>query len=113
MAAAAAAGHGFFHPSMWGSSHGSGSYTNSTGASNGTNLSSNSVSNIPNMSPTSTLNTKENRDNNSYEPPHASPPVSVSSSSPYGYPSSPSKCDVKSVHNIKSENILSNQREVS
>ena len=61
----------------------------------------------------STLNTKENRDNNSYDPPHASPPVSASSSSPYGYPSSPQKCDVKSVHDIKSEHNFSHQRETS
>ena len=70
MAAAAAAGHGFFYPSMWGNSHGSGSFTNTNGSSNGANTSSNSVSNIPNMSPTSTSNTKENRDNNSYDPPN-------------------------------------------
>ena len=113
MAAAAAAGHGFFYPSMWGNSHGSGSFTNTNGSSNGPNTSSNSVSNIPNMSPTSTSNTKENRDNNSYDPPHASPPVSASSSSPYGYPSSPPKCDVKSVHDIKSEHNFSHQRETS
>ena len=112
--AAAAAGHGFFYPSMWGSSHGSGSFTNPTGTSNGTaNPSSTSVSQLPNMSPTSTSNVKENRDNNSYEPPHASPPISASSSSPYGYPSSPSKCDVKSVHNIKSEHNFSNRSEAS
>ena len=114
MAAAAAAGHGFFYPSMWGSSHGSGSFANPTGSSNGTtNPSSNSVSQVPNMSPTSTTNTKENRDNNSYDPPHASPPISAASSSPYGYPSSPSKCDVKSVHNIKSEHNFSHRNDMN
>jgi hypothetical protein len=108
--AAAAAGHGFFYPSVWGSSHGSGSFGNSAVSSNGaTNHSSTSVSQMPNISPTSTSNVKENRDNNSFDPPHASPPTSASSS--YGYPSSPSKCDVKSIHNIKSEQNYSNRSE--
>ena len=109
---AAAAGHGFFYPSMWGNSQNSGSFGNSAVSSNGAaNQSSTAASQMPSLSPVSTSNIKENRDNNSFDPPHGSPPNSGSSSSPYGYPSSPSKCDVKSVHNIKSEHNFSNRSE--
>ena len=104
--AAAAAGHGFFYPSMWGSSH-PGSFGNST-SSNGGGATHSTTSQLPNISPTS--NAKENCDTNSFE--HASPPNSATSSSPaYGYPSSPSKCDVKSAHSIKIEHNLSSRNE--
>ena len=116
--AAAAAGHGFFYPSMWGNSPGAGSFGNSTtGSSNGGAAinSTTIVSQMPNVSTITTSNSKENCDRNSFEPPHASPPDSANpSSSPYGYPSSPSKCDVKSVaHSIKLEHNLSNRNEGS
>ena len=112
----AAAGHGFLYPSMWGSSHGSGvSFGNPTSNGSGHHPTSTN-SEMPTLSPTSTSNAKENRDTNTFEPPHPSPPNSGSSSSPYhsGYPASPSKCDVKaSVHNIKCENNFSSRTDIT
>ena len=114
--AMAAAGHGFLYPSMWGSSHGSGvSFGNPTSNGSGHHPTSTN-SQMPTLSPTSTSNAKENRDTNTFEPPHPSPPNSGSSSSPYhsGYPASPSKCDVKaSVHNIKCENNFSSRTDIT